>query len=367
MTKATQVHSHIDGRNVAPFVMQNVENFEQLYRIGIGMDSNDVVKMAEYFAMDAAQGLQTTQSIPSLNQFLQNWLPGFVKVLTAARKIDEIVGITTAGSWEDEQVVQGVIETTGTAVPYGDNTNVPLSSWNANYVAREVVRFESGIKVGRLEENRSSRINVNSGVAKREGAALALEIQRNAVGFYGYNGGNNLTYGFLNDPSLPAYVQVAQNGGATSRQWTNKTFLEICADLRTAFAALRVNTKDTIDPSSAKITLAVATNVVDQLSKTSDFGVSVWAWLKEFYPNTRVVSAPQLNAANAGDNVFYMFAENVADTSTDDGRTFAQIVPAKFQLLGVQQLTKGYEEDYSNATAGVMCKRPYAVVRYYSI
>jgi hypothetical protein len=61
--------------------------------------------------------------------------------------------------------------------------------------------------------------------------------------------------------------------------------------------------------------------------------------------------------------VFYLFADRVMDDSTDDGRTFLQVVPAKFMVLGVSQLTKAYEEDYSNATAGVMCKRPYAVVR----
>ena len=78
-------------------------------------------------------------------------------------------------------------------------------------------------------------------------------------------------------------------------------------------------------------------------------------------------SAPQLNTANGGVGVFYLYAENVADNSTDDGRTFAQIVPAKFQIVGVAKKTKSYEEDYSNATAGVMCKRPYAVVRYSGI
>jgi hypothetical protein len=31
------------------------------------------------------------------------------------------------------------------------------------------------------------------------------------------------------------------------------------------------------------------------------------------------------------------------------------------------QLTKGYEEDYSNATAGIMCKRPWAVTRWSGI
>jgi len=53
--------------------------------------------------------------------------------------------------------------------------------------------------------------------------------------------------------------------------------------------------------------------------------------------------------------------------STDGGKTFIQPVPAKFQVLGVQQLTKGYEEDYTNATAGIMVKRPWAVTRWYNV
>ena len=79
------------------------------------------------------------------------------------------------------------------------------------------------------------------------------------------------------------------------------------------------------------------------------------------------MSAPQLNAAYSSDNVFYLYADKIDDMSTDGGRVFIQPVPTKFQVLGVQQLAKAYEEDYSNATAGVMCKRPYAVVRYYGI
>ncbi len=63
--------------------------------------------------------------------------------------------------------------------------------------------------------------------SKRESAGLALEQQRNAVGFYGYNSGNNFTYGFLNDPNLPAYMTVAATGTGSSTLWSTKTFLEI--------------------------------------------------------------------------------------------------------------------------------------------
>lgn len=360
-------HSHIGPRNVRPFNISKVEEFASLSQIGIGMDEKHVMQMMEGIGMDAFQATTTTQSIPTPVQFLQNWLPGFVKVITAARKIDEFIGITTAANWFDEEVVQPILENTGTAVPYGDYTNVPLSSWNVNFERRTVVRFEEGMQVGVLEEARAGALRVNSGEAKREAAALALEIQRNLIGFNGYNSGNDRTYGFLNDPALPAYVDVANNGAGTSKLWANKTFLEITADIRTAIVALRTQSQDTIDPESTPITLGLPTNAVDRLSVTSDFGMSVRDWLTKAYPKLRPVSAPQLNTANGGVGVFYLYAENVADNSTDDGRTFAQIVPAKFQIVGVAKKTKSYEEDYSNATAGVMCKRPYAVVRYSGI
>ena len=65
--------------------------------------------------------------------------------------------------------------------------------------------------------------------------------------------------------------------------------------------------------------------------------------------------------------MFYLYADSVQDMSSDDGRTWAQIVPAKFQVICVAKLAKGFEEDYSNASAGVMLKRPYAVTRFSGI
>lgn len=368
----TQQHSHIAGRNVGAFALDAKDVTDafvrDLHKIGIGFQPGTVQKMAEAFsaygmdgavsvAMDALQPLVTSASIATPVQFLQNWLPGFVNVITAARKIDQLVGISATGNWEDEEVVQGIMELTGTSVPYGDVTNIPLSSWNVNFERRTVVRFEEGMRVGKLEEARSARMRVNSSGEKRNSAALALEIARNRVGFYGYNNGANRTYGFLNDPSLPAYIP---NPGPA---WAGASFLQITGDIRAAMQQLRTQSQDTIDPKTTPTTLAIATDCVDYLSVTSDFGNSVQQWLNEAYPKCRVESAPELNDANGGANVFYLYADAVADGSTDNGRVFDQIVPAKFQVLGVQQLAKAYEEDYSNATAGILCKRPYAVVR----
>ncbi len=361
--------SYISPRQVGSVQMSSddVADFAALGQLGINLPSQQVQAMANW-AMDSGnQADVTSPSMTTPVQFLQNWLPGFVKVITAARKIDDLVGISTTGSWEDEEIVQGILEPIGNALPYGDYTNVPLASWNTNFVRRTVIRFEKGIKVGMLEEARASRIRVSTSSEKRASAALSLEIQRNLVGFNGYNGGNNLTYGFLNDPSLPAYVTVAATGTGSSTLWSTKSFLQIVADIRVAAAQLQTQSQDTINPEDAELTLALPTDAYQYLSVTSDFGISVRDWLSKTYAKLRVISAPQLNYANGGANVFYLYAEKVADGGSDDERTWVQVVPAKFQALGVEKQAKAYVEDYSNATAGTLLKRPYAVCRYSGI
>src|SRR5271169_6691706 len=111
--------SNIGPRQVRSMVNFDARQFESLERIGINLNKYTVAKMMQ--GMDAVQQpLVTTASVTTPVQFLQNWLPGFVYIITSARKIDELVGIMTAGAWEDEQIVQGVMELVGTSLPYGD-------------------------------------------------------------------------------------------------------------------------------------------------------------------------------------------------------------------------------------------------------
>lgn len=368
----TPVKSSIGPREVRPLVVKTdaeraalAHNYKDLERIGIqiGLDHGTLLKMAAH-GMDAdLNPLSSTQaSITTPIQFLQHWLPGFVHDVTAARRIDELVGIVTQGTWSDEEIVQGEMDLTGLdAVPYGDTTNTPLSNWNANYIRRSVVRFEQGMRVGRLEEDRASAVRIDSAASKRMAVTRSLEITRNEVGFRGYNNGNNRTYGFLNAPNLPAYISVAAG------TWATKDYLAIVSDLLTAINQLRTQSRSVIDVRRMPLTLAIATNAVEFLSRVSQFGNSVGQWLRDNYPNVRVVDAPELDTANGGAGVFYLYAESVDASGTDDGRTFIQMVPNKFLTLGVDQRAKFYEESYSNATAGVMNKRPYAVVRYTGI
>jgi hypothetical protein len=370
----SRVHSVLDaGKWIQiPKKKVNVKNFDKYRKIGIGLDTHDGVlermlearsRMTRRSAFDSAQPTITTASIPNLVQFLQEWLPGMVHVLTNPMRIDDLVPMMTVGSWEDEQVVQAILEQVGTSSPYGDYQNVPLSSWNVNFNTQTVVRFEEGMMVGRLESARSARIQVDDAANKRAAAALALELVRNLTGFYGYNNGLNNTYGLLNAPGLVAYHTVA-NGGSGDPQWSTKTFLEIISDILYMISYVQTASQDNINPDTTPMTMAVATNAYVYLSQVTEFGISVRQWLNEAYPKIRIVSAPELNTANGGVGVAYLYADQVmAGSSTDDRRTFIQPVPARFQVLGVEQLAKAYIEDYTNATAGVICKRPFAVSR----
>lgn len=362
--------THIVARYAAstmmrgPFAMaaDQAGEYEALSSLGISFDSRDIAAMTA--AMDAFAPTPTigAGTITNPSQFLQTWLPGLVRTITQARVIDELIGMSVGGDWADEEVIQQVLEPTGSALPYTDHGNVPLASWNPSFERRTVVRFEQGFEVGRLEEDRTSRVpNFNTAAEKRMSAALSLEILRNRIGFYGYYNGTNRTFGILNDPNLPAYVTVANPGGGTT--WATKTFLQITADLRAAMGALRTSSGATIDPARTSLVLGIASNAVDYLTVTSDFGVSVSQWMAATYPRVRVVPVPEFNAANGGANVFYLFADRVEDGSSDGGEVFAQIVPAKLRSLGVEQRVKTYLEDYTNATAGVMLKRPFALVR----
>ena len=358
-------------REVTPQI-KSAADLRALDCLGIGFEPSYMRGIAARGAMDsamdawaAAPAQITTPSIVAPIQFLQNWLPGFVKVITAARKIDELVGIETIGNWRDEWIIQGIVEPMGNVAVYKDDTNVPLGDWNPNWNQRTVVRFEAGVLVGRLEQARASAAMINSDAEKRAASVLNLEIFRNLVGFYGFNAGSNNTYGFLTDPQLPAYITVAS--GVAGSTWAVKTFLEIQQDLVTAFYQLAVQSQDNIDPEKVATTLAIPMGFVSYLAKVNDFGISVREWLRETFPKCRVVTAPQLLAANGGANVFYLYADQVEDGGTDDKRTFAQIVPAKFMALGVEQRAKSYIEDFTNATAGILTKRPYAVTRFTGI
>ena len=199
--------------------------------------------------------------------------------------------------------------------------------------------------------------------AKRGSVTEALEILRNRIGFFGYNDGTNRTFGFLNDPNLPAY-ETLPAGSSGSTQWTRKSFEEITADIRLLASMLRANTKERVDPEKDRIVMAIATSAKDALNTMNQpTTITVKEWLRQNYPAWSIESAPELDNANGGASVVYVYPERVNDGSTDDGLVFDQLVVTKLIALGAETRMKAHVEDFSNATAGTLCKRPMAVIR----
>lgn len=365
MPNTTQVRSFIPAGKVRAYACDDNTTGKTLELMGIGASRagvNEWRSLRKQYGMDAAVPMITTPSTATPVQFLQYWIPEVIPIVTAAREIDDIVGRTIAGKWSDDQIVAKILERTGTAQPYGDDTNIPLSSWNTNFEYRDIVRFEQGCQVGILEQERASAMQIDSSEEKRTAAAEALAIEMNNVGFYGYNEGENRTYGFLNDPNLPNYVTVA-NGAAGTATWKTKTYNEICNDIRTAMSALRVQSGNLFKPERDACTISIAVSCMEYLTVQNELGnKSVYTWITETYPKARITSAIQLDGANGSANVFYVHADTLSGTRVVD-----QYVQEIFRMLGVEKKAKGFLEDYSNATAGIMVKQPVGIVRYSGI
>lgn len=354
----SKVKFSIPADKVKAYAMDAATTETTLDALGIHYEKQAMDEFRAY-ATDAAPSLQTAPNKMTPIQFLQHWIPEMVKIVTASRDADDILGRDFAGSWDDEEIVQTVIEYTGKPRVYGDKTTFNLASFNINYETRTIVRFEQDIEVGKLEEARASKQRIDAQGTKRDAAATALAINANDIAFNGYNAGNNKTYGLLNDPSLPAYTALAQ-GSAGYTTWATKTFNEIVSDIKAMMSALRVRSGNNFKPEKDESVLALSVAVVDHLQTVNMLGgTSVLDWLHKTYPGCRVTSAVQLDGANSGANVAYLFAEKI-----DGKKVIAQYMQDALRLIGVEQHAKNFLESYSNATAGVMLRIPVGLVRF---
>ena len=310
-------------------------------------------------SLDSALTGPAVNSSALMSSLLETMLPGVVRISTSVRLIDEIAGVRTVGRWEDERIGMRAASPVGKAELYGDTSNIPLASYSTSLEYRHVVRFEQGFMVGKLEESRQSIEGFNAAAEKRDSVNESLEMARNRLGFLGFNGGSNLTYGLLNDPSLPAYQT------ATS-VWTGATvFSVIIGDLQRMISALETQSAGNFQ-DNMNVTLVLPLGyraVLNKVNPVSATGETVRSWLDAQLPNVRYIFAPEFVGANAAANVAYMFIENMKGANDSDGSTISQLVPEKFRILGSENRIKGYIEDATNALAGILIERPWAFTR----
>jgi hypothetical protein len=339
-------------KQVNSFDCNNVNHMRMLPAFGI----NENV-----YAMDSQESFIGGGVSANISN-LRNFLPGIVKDLTTVRKIDTLVGQTMIGDWSDEEIVQMIQERTATAIGYSDDVNIPFTSYNIDYERRSIVRFVVGTQSQLLADSRITKSGGNPEEARMSSAVTALEIARNTVGFFGYNSGNNKTYGLLNDPNLPAY-QTLPNGANATPEWSTKTFQEKQLDVVNAITALQLSSGGNFDPTMDSFTFSISLAVAGTLTNVNEFGISIQKWIKETYPMCRIEFVPEFDGANGGANVFYMYADNISGDSTDNGNTVEGLISEKFMSIGRGQVVGGYQEGFINAVAGVLVKRPWGVYR----
>ena len=320
-----------------------------LGKLGITMDEADpYVK----YIMD---GMETiTEGSPiAASQFLQHWMPTAIEVITQARMADDLFGRTVCGAWEDECIVQPIVEYTGRPGVYGDSTNTPYASFNQTLEDRTIVRFEEALMAGKLEDARTAASNLKKSAhdLKRKAVAKAFAICQNELAFYGFNDGTNKTYGILNDPNLLPYETATVS-------WATATYSQLVRELNTMVSTLRTQTGSNIDPQTVKMTLAVASSRIDFLGTTNEHGATVEEWLLKKYKGLRVKSVPEFDKAHGGTNVCYLYLNQL-----DGGPVIEQLVVSTMRLLGVEPKAKGLREVYTNALAGVLVAQPLGVVR----
>lgn len=355
------IHHVLPGREVQARGAMNLTedaqiSFADLQSIGIG--GLEQLAASAYAAMDTAvtgPALSPSSTIPL--QVLQTWLPGVIRQATQPTTIDELVGVMTVGAWEDEEIALNIAEPVAKAELYGDFSNIPLASYATSQEYRTVFRFEQGFQVSKLEEARQAKAGFNVAQEKRLSAELSLNLSRNRIGFYGFGLSTARNYGLLNDPNLPAYVSAAA-------AWSGATFAQITGDFIGMFNRMEVAGKGLIKDDT-RITVVLPLGYRQYLAVMNQTATkSVAEWLTENYPNIRIMYTPEFLAANGGANVAYMWADEVPiQGNTGSNQTIAQIVPSRFQVLGSEQRAKGYIEDFTNATAGVLVMKPWAVQR----
>lgn len=317
----------------------------------------------DLFVGDAGPGTLTPPNAGTPVYYLRTFYGQQTRYVLRKRVAEELMGVTTAGNWEDFELVFPFAEDIGQPWEYGDTTLTPYADYNLEWVRRGVVRFEMGFECRILEQLRQGRANIDVYSSKRRAAITALDVLLNRISFFGYNNGSGVgTFGFLNDPLLPGYITVA-DGASGDTTWVSKKGVEICDDILEALKTLNIQTGYNFDMYNDRCTLALSGAQAAYLSKPVDITLKTARdWLRENFPNVRVVQVPELVSANGSENAFYVYADEL-----EGQRVIENFIPSRLRFLGIDRYTKGFEEAYSCATAGVLVRLPIGVVRYSGI
>ena len=256
-----------------------------------------------------------------------------------------------------------LVERLGSSVPYNDYDDAISAGINLSFDKTGHYRFSNNIVVGELEEAQLSAANVNARDYITSASAEALMIEFNRVAFNGYvdNAGKNLVYGLLNNPSLNTYEN-------SSKKFSEMTWEEVITFFSNAMAKIRTQSGNNIQRGS-KLRAIVSAKAFDYLRlKYTNLGVNVLTEIQRSMETIgvefKIISAIELDNANANQDVIYFILENnlggVSDTTT---LGYSEIARMGNVVVGSSYTM----QKMSVGTTGAVVFKPAFVVRYTNI
>ena len=256
-----------------------------------------------------------------------------------------------------------LVERLGSSVPYNDYDDAISAGINLTFDKTGHYRFSNNIVVGELEEAQLSAANVNARDYITSASAEALMIEFNRVAFNGYvdNSGKNLVFGLLNNPSLNTYEN-------STKKFSEMTWEEVVAFFSKAMAKIRTQSGNNIQRGS-KLRVIVSAKAFDYLRlKYTNLGVNVLTEIQRSMETIgvefKIISAIELDNANANQDVIYFILENnlggVSDTTT---LGYSEIARMGNVVVGSSYTM----QKMSVGTTGAVVFKPAFVVRYTNI
>ena len=332
----------------------------------------DSEKLAEVQAVGVFNGVKMMDSQPGFSPANVNMPAGIlsqVSVNVVNNILQHRAGDEALGGrqrllefYQQEYYVP-MVERLGTTVPYNDYDDAISAGINLSFDKTGHYRFSNNVVVGELEEAQLSAANVNARDYITSASAEALMIEFNRVAFNGYvdNGGKNLVYGLLNNPSLNAYETA-------SKKFADMSWQELVAFFGKAVSKIRTQSGNNVQRGS-KLRCVVSANAIDSLIyKWTEMGVNVLVELNKAMEMLKLefslIPALELDKANANQDVIYFILENnlggVSNTTT---LGYSEIARMGNVVVGSSYTM----QKMSVGTTGAVVFKPAFVLRYTNI
>lgn len=254
----------------------------------IGKTFGETAAQMDRVAFDAQPDLVTVGNA-GIPAFLSNWLdPALIEVLVSPMKAAEIAGETKKGDWTATVATFIVIESDGQVSAYGDYSNAGNADFNTNFPQRQSFHYQTFTQWGEKELAVLGLANIDGASRKNVASALVLNKFQNKSYFFGIAGLQN--YGLLNDPNLLAPIVPGVTFAAGT---ADQVFTEVL----NLFRQLVSQANGLVD-QSARMTMALSPTNAVNLSKTNQFGLNVYALIRENFPNLTIKTAPEYSTAS---------------------------------------------------------------------